>query len=206
MRIKTYNPKDFELYQKIGITALLVVLTGVFGWIYEFIFYFFNGGMTDFFLQGGNFLPWINIYATGSLLILFATRRVRNKPVAIFLISILVTGILEYISGWMIYNSMNGLRLWDYDAEILNFGNIDGFICLRSVLFFGFSALFLIYVLLPFLITLSKTLKKRTFLTLSLILCGIFLADELYNLIAAHILNIPSAVEVYKSLGFKYVE
>ena len=49
-----------------GIACLIFVIAGLFGFIYEFIFYFFNSGMKTFYYRGANFFPWINIYATGS--------------------------------------------------------------------------------------------------------------------------------------------
>ena len=96
-------------------------------------FYYFNGGMQKFYWRGGNFLPWINIYATGSLMIYFLTYGYRKKPLKVFFISLFSTGILEYISGLGMYMVGNGKRCWDYSKEILNFGNINGFVCLRSV-------------------------------------------------------------------------
>lgn len=195
-----------ERWQKIGIICLIIVISGTFGWIYEFIFYFFNGGMKQFYMQGGNFLPWINIYATGALIIIFLTHKLKKHPCLIFLISMISTGILEYFSGLAIYKLKDGLRLWDYNTEILNFGNINGFVCLRSVMFFGISALFLMYLIIPFCIYLSTKLNKKLFLTLSILLCSCILFDEFYNLLFSRILNLPRASEVYKSLGFKYVE
>lgn len=68
---KDYINKDikFDKLTMIGIFCLLIVIAGNFGFIYEYIFYFFNGGMKEFYFRGGNFLPWINIYATGSIMI-----------------------------------------------------------------------------------------------------------------------------------------
>ena len=197
-----------ETWQKLGIACLIYVFSGVFGWIYEFIFYYFNGGMKDFYLQGGNFLPWINIYAFGAFLIIFLVwkLKLKQKPLLVFLVSLLATGILEYISGWLIFEFGNGTRYWNYNVEIWNFGNLDGFVCLRSVLVFGLSALFLIYLLLPFLIKLSKVINKKLFLILAFSLFGLFFIDEIYNLIIVRLFDTPSAVDIYKSLGFKYVE
>ena len=59
----------FDKKTMLGIFSLIIVIAGVFGWIYEFIFYYFNSGMKEFFWRGGNFLPWINIYAIGALVI-----------------------------------------------------------------------------------------------------------------------------------------
>lgn len=192
---------SFEKWQIVGITCLIIVLSGVFGWLYEFIFYFFNFGMKKFYWQGGNFLPWINIYATGSIMIILLSYKFKKKPWLVFLIAFLSTGILEYFSGLAIYKLMNGLRLWNYNEEILNFGNIGGFVCLRSVLFFGLSGLFLMYFMLPMCIYLSTKMNKKLFLIISISLCSIILFDEFYNLLFARILHLPRATKVYKDIG-----
>ena len=141
-----YLNDDFKLdvWQIIGIFCLVFVISGIFGWIYEFLFYYFNGGMEKFYWRGGNFLPWINIYAYGSFLIFLFSFKFRKNPFLVFIISFIITGLLEYFSGLVIYEFF-GLRFWDYNTEILNFGNIGGFVCLRSVSFFGLSSLFLMY-------------------------------------------------------------
>lgn len=197
---------DFDKLMLVGIFALVIVISGIFGFLYEFIFYYFNGGMQKFYWRGGNFLPWINIYATGSLMIYFLTYRYRKKPLKVFFISLFSTGILEYISGLGMYIIGNGKRCWDYSKEILNFGNINGFVCLRSVLFFGISGLFLIYVVMPFCFYLAKKIPKKIFLTISFTLCTIILIDEFYNLLIARIFHLPRAYDVYSKLGFNYVK
>lgn len=198
--------KPLEKYQKIGILLLVVVISGFFGWVYEFIFYFFDGGMNGFYMQGGNFLPWINIYAIGALVILLTTWRLRKYPWAVFLISVVTTGIVEFVGGWLVYTIGNGTRYWDYNTEILNFGNIGGFVCLRSVLFFGVSALILTYVIVPFCEYLARKMSKRAFLILAISLFSVVMADEIYNMLASHIFGWPNAMEFYKGLGLKYLE
>ncbi len=191
--------------QILGILCLIVVISGIFGWVYEFIFYYFNFGMTKFYWQGGNFLPWINIYAIGSIMIILLTYKLKKHPFLVFLIALISTGILEYVSGYMIYEIKDGLRLWDYNTEILNFGNIGGFVCLRSVLFFGISGLILMYTILPFCIYLSQKMNKKLFLTISIILVSIILFDEFYNLLFARALNLPRARDIYKNIGINYM-
>lgn len=198
------NNLKLETWQKIGIICLIISISGTFGWIYEFIFYYFNSGMKTFYYRGANFLPWINIYASGSLMILYLTKNQKKKPLNIFLISFISTGILEYISGYGMLKFAH-MRCWDYNTEILNFGNIDGFVCLRSVTFFGLSALLLIYLITPVCIYLSQKINKKLFITISIIICSIIIFDELYNLIFARILNLPRAADIYKKLGFKFM-
>lgn len=206
--IDTYLNDKVELnkYQKISVFCLVVAISGIFGWIYEFIFYYFNGGMMELYMQGGNFLPWINIYATGAVMICFLTKKYKKSPLKVFLISLISTGVLEYFSGLIIYKLFDGLRLWDYNTEILNFGNVGGFICIRSVLFFGVSGLILIYFIVPTSVYLANKYNSKIFFKICLIIFIVIFFDEIYNLIIARILNLPRASDIYKSIGFKYVQ
>ena len=192
-------------YQKIGILASIITFSGIFGWLYEFIFYYFNSGMKEFYMRGGNFLPWINIYAYGALLIIFLTYKRKDHPLQVFLISAISTGILEYFSGYVLYDILGLTRCWSYNEEILNFGNIGGYVCLRSVLFFGLSGLFLIYGILPMLFYVAQNINTRVFFIVSVTLCSIILIDEVYNLIFTELFNLPYASDIYKDMGIKYI-
>lgn len=197
---------SFDKMTLLGILCLIIVITGTFGFFYEVIFYFFDGGMKQLYWRGGNFLPWINIYATGAMIVYFLTYKYREKPLKVFLISTVACGLLEYISGLGIYLLLDGTRYWDYNVEILNFGNIGGFICFRSVLFFGLSSLFLIYAVVPLCFYLAKHMNRKTFLIMSFALCSITLIDEFYNLIFTKLFGLPKSTAIYKKLGIHYVK
>ena len=205
-KYKDYLNKDhnFDKLTMLGIFCLIIVISGMFGWLYEVVFYYFNSGMTEVYFRGGNFLPWINIYAMGAVLIYFLTYKKRKNPLFVFIVSMVSTGILEYIGGYFMEHIMQ-IKCWDYSKEILSFGSINGYVCLRSVLVFGISALLLMYIIVPFCFYLARKIPKKAFLILSYTICGIFLFDELYNLIFANLLNLPRASEIYKELGFKYL-
>ena len=205
-KYKEYLNKNHNFDKKtmLGIFCLIIVISGMFGWLYEVVFYYFNSGMTEIYWRGGNFLPWINIYAMGAILIYVLTYKKRKSPLFVFIVSMISTGILEYIGGAFMEHIMH-IKCWDYTNEILSFGNIDGYVCLRSVLVFGFSALLLMYLIVPLCFYLAKKMPKKTFLILSYTICAIFLFDELYNLIFANLLNLPRASEVYKNIGFKFL-
>lgn len=196
---------SFDKVTMIGIFCFIIIVAGIFGFLYEFLFYYFNGGMKEFYWRGGNFLPWINIYAIGSLIIYLFTYKKRKSPLKVFLISVVSTGILEYIAGLGMYIIGNDFRCWDYNTEILNFGNIGGFVCLRSVLFFGFSSLLFMYIIVPILFYMARKMNKKLFLTISIGLCSIILMDEIYNLVIARLLDLPRASDIYKKIGFHYV-
>ena len=170
---------SFSRGKKFQILCLLLVMGGVFGFIYETIFYRIDLG---YFVKRGTTLgPWIPIYAYGAFFILLLAYRFRRYPLAVFLLGSLSSGALEYAVGWALWH-FRQVRLWDYNTEIWNWGNIDGFICARSVLFFGVSGLLLVYVLVPIASHVAGKMKARAFALLALLPAGLFLADILVSL------------------------
>lgn len=193
-----------EKQKKAAFYSLLMVISGIFGWIYELIFYYLNGGCKQIYLRGICFGPWIDIYVLGGLLIYLINKNKCNSWFKVFLKSGVICGILEYITGLGIYILFDGKRSWDYNTEILNFGNINGFICLRSVLFFALSGIILMYVIVP---NIKKLLNKESKIInyVSIILFILFLFDEIYNMsIKLNIINFPSANSIYESFGLTY--
>ena len=75
------------------------------------------------------------------------------------------------------------------------------------MLVFGLLSLALIYLIVPLLLKLvkSKKINQDKLYLFSIIICSIILLDELYNLIFPKILKIPGALDVYTSLGIKYI-
>ena len=194
-----------ERWRWAGLVMLLVVFAGCFGWLYEFIFYYFDGGTGDFYMQGGNFLPWINIYAIGAVPIVLCCWKLRQYPWVVLLLSMVIAGVVEFVGGWLVYVIGGGTRYWDYNVEIWNWGNIEGFVCLRSVLVFGFSSLFLMYAVVPFFLWLMGKMSKRAFMTLAITLFALVMVDEVYNLLASKFFDWPDAMDFYRSLGWKYL-
>lgn len=179
---------NLDKRRKILIILLSMFVGAVFGYIYEVIFYKIDTG--SFINRGTTFGPWIPIYAYGTLLIYLTTYKVKDKPYLVFVISTLVTGLLEFIVGYLLYN-IGHIRLWDYNTEILNYGNINGYVCLRSVLFFGISSLFLVYVIIPYIEKLSNKISKKNFAILSISLFSIFYIDTIYN----HIISVINYIK-----------
>lgn len=167
--------KDLRNSDTICCLALIFWVFGIVGWIYEMLFYRLNDGM---FVQRGQGLgPWLPIYGFGAVFIcLFAIRFKKSMP-AVFLMSALVSAVVEYLTGWVLYTFFDGLRLWDYNTEIWNWGNINGYICLRSILLFAFSGVFLIYAAVPMAERLRDRLPEKVYRALCLIPAVLFLID-----------------------------
>ena len=149
----------------------LIFLTGcLVGWIYEEIFYWVTEGMLR--NRGILYGPWLPIYGVGALSI-YAMKPVKNQPVLLFLLCAAVSGIVEYIIGYAGLHFF-GLRLWDYRGLLLN---IDGIICLRSVLSFALMGLIFHYRLEPAAERMVKKLHPGTVHNTCLFLLLLFLAD-----------------------------
>lgn len=141
------------------------------GWIYEEIFYFVTEGI----LENRGFLygPYLPVYGFGALLIYFCGKRFRKNPVLVFLLSALLTGVLEYFTGalmWAVWLR----RWWDYTGL---FWNIDGYVCLRSVLSFAVGGLLLLYGLEPALKKGYSRLNRKTVSIAAAGLSGLLLLD-----------------------------
>ena len=173
-KVKIFNDEDYDIKTTINILNLIMIFSGIFGFIYESIFYRIDLGY--FVKRGSTFGPWIPIYAFGGLLIVLTTYKLKKNPFKVFIISCLVTGILEYATGWFLFEVLS-IRLWDYNTEIWNFGNINGYICFRSIAFFGISSLFLIYVMVPIIKKIVNKISERKISIISIILVTTFILD-----------------------------
>lgn len=192
-----------ETYQKVGIIFLIVVIAGLVGWLYEFLFTFVNEGTGQWYMKGGNLLPWMNIYAIGALCVIPLTYKVRKYPWAVFVISFFVTGLVELVAGWLVYTLGDGTRYWDYNGEPWNFGNIGGFVCFLSATFFAIGCLALVYIVVPFCVFLARRMSRRDFLILAVTLFTLVMLDEVTNLTLKN-LGLPTAMDFYESLGWEY--
>ena len=189
----------------ISFICLVVIICGFIGWGAEVIFYYIDSGFKTIYWRGGNFLPWINIYAWGALLMLTLSYKNREHPLLVFLISTASAGLLELLSGYFLYGVLGWTRLWDYTRESFSGFTIGGYVSLRSLVVFGIGGLFLIYILTPLLLKLVKSKHKDKIFVISIILVSIIMIDELYNLTFAHLLNTPRARDIYRPLGLKYL-
>ena len=149
----------------------LIFLTGcLVGWIYEEIFYWVTEGLLR--NRGILYGHWLPIYGVGALTI-YAMKPVKKQPVLLFLLCAAASGIVEYIIGYAGLHFF-GLRLWDYRGLLLN---LDGIICLRSVLSFALMGLVFHYWLEPAAERMVKKMNPHTVHSVCLLLLLLFLAD-----------------------------
>ena len=117
-RINIFKDENIDNKKFLNILFLVMILSSIFGFIYEEFFYRIDLGY--FVKRGSTFGPWIPIYFFGGGLISLISYRFKKSPLLVFIINCIVTGILEYGTGYVLYEFL-GIRLWDYNTEIWNF-------------------------------------------------------------------------------------
>ena len=110
--------------------------------------------------------------------------------ISVFLLSALSLGIFELVVGWALFTFGNGLRLWDYNTEILNFGNIGGYVCLRSILVFAIMGIVLYFVVEPKVSSFTEKLKLKTLTAITIPVAVIFLSDLAFGYLVKPMLSV----------------
>ncbi len=158
----------------------IVVISGIVGFVYEELFYRIDLGY--WVKRGIEYGPWIDIYAWGGLLLTFTVWRFHKHPLVVFLLSVGICGVLEYISGYLIL-TLTGQRRWDYNTEIWSWGNINGFVCARSLLVFGIGGLALVYLIIPIVKKFYQKPTGKAWKNTMMILCILYFADVIISYI-----------------------
>ena len=165
---------DFNKAEMFDLLILIMVSGGIFGFVYEELFYRIDLGY--FVKRGSTFGPWIPIYFFGGALFTLLAYQLRGNPFLVFLTCMVSSGVLEFVTGYVLYHVFN-TRLWDYNTEIWNFGNIGGYICLRSVVFFGVSGLLLVYLMIPMLARIVEMVSPSILHPVAIGLLALFVID-----------------------------
>jgi len=154
---------------------ILTALTcGIGGFITETIQYSIKEG--HFVKRGFTFGPWGPIYVCGGLIILLFTYQYKKYPMRVLIINSLTLGTLEGLTGWVLDKFFHK-RLWDYSKSLLN---INGYVCLHSVLLFGIGSLIVIYLLIPQIVKLQRKTNTKTFTIISIGLFTLFIIDVIF--------------------------
>ena len=109
------------------------------GWCFESAYVsikskkFINRG----FLKG----PFLPIYGTGAITVLFVALPFSGNIPGVFLVGALAATVLEYVTG-VLMEAVFKVRYWDYSNQKLNF---QGHVCASSTVAWGFLSIALIF-------------------------------------------------------------
>lgn len=173
----------FNYYQKYSITSLILMffIFSILGWLWEVGIYIFKNG--DFVNRGTMLGPWLPIYGTGCIVILFLLflpkkyKKITDNPILTFLIVVLLCGTIEYFTSWYLEYT-HGMRWWDYTGYFLN---INGRVCFEGLMFFGIGGCLCLYVAAPYVQGVISKIPRKVREALCVVLIILFFADFIYS-------------------------
>ena len=121
--------------------------------------------------------PYCPIYGCGALLITIFLTKLEEYPLALFSVTILVCGVLEYFTSYIMEKIFHA-RWWDYSE---NRFNINGRVCLETIIPFGILGLALIYIVNPFIFDNLAKVPESTLNIIAIIIAVIFAIDNLVS-------------------------
>ena len=160
---------------------MLFFIYAILGWIIETTLVsiekrkFVNRG----FLIG----PYCPIYGFGGLAITILLKNYTKDPIVLFLMAVIICGILEYFTSYIMEKIFKA-RWWVYSAKKYN---INGRICLETVVPFGILGCLVMYVLNPITFKYLNMLSNSMLNIISAICFTIFITDNIvsYNVISS---------------------
>ncbi len=126
--------------------------------------------------------PVCPIYGWGVLLIVFLIDGNKADILGVFLKSIMICSVLEYFTSYAMEKLFNA-RWWDYSNKKYN---INGRICLETMIPFGILGSAVVLYVHPFIVSTIDKLNNSFIIVLGIVLFIIYLLD---NLISFNVMN-----------------
>ena len=152
-----------------------------------FIIYSFIGWLMEVVLKSKDEHKFVNrgfligpicpIYGFGVLLIILLVGNSKSDLLAVFLKSILVCSVLEYFTSYFMEKLFHA-RWWDYSK---NKYNINGRICLETMLPFGILSTIVIYVVHPLVIKFVSLFSNTLLIILTILFGILFIVDNIVS-------------------------
>lgn len=148
----------FFIYANLGWLMEVIV-----GWVYR------KKIVNRGFLIG----PYCPIYGFGGTIITLALSDYSNNPIVLFCVAIVICGLLEYLTSYIMEKIFKA-RWWDYSQKKFN---INGRVCLETIIPFGLLGCFIIYVINPVSIGLVEQIPYNIQKIIAIILTSVFSVD-----------------------------
>ena len=138
-------------------TYILIFFTySIAGWCMEVIRMFFSPKYKKFINRGFLIGPYLPIYGWGVVGITVFLGKYSDDMSALFFLSIIVCGILEYMTSFIMEKLFNA-RWWDYSTKKFN---INGRVCLETLIPFGIGGVLILHWINPFIVNLFNKIPN----------------------------------------------
>lgn len=149
-----------------------------------FVFYSFLGWLMEvtqgyvrhkkFVNRGFLIGPYCPIYGYGAISMTLLLKGYANDPIVLFVMAIVICSILEYTTSFVMEKIFK-IRWWDYSNRKFN---INGRICLETMIPFGILGCLMIYFVNPFMFAIIDMIPSNLINIIAVILFIIYLVDN----------------------------
>ena len=164
----------------IEIYILLFLTYAFLGWVMEVICKLIQTGK---FVERGFLIgPYCPIYGWGAIIITLLLKKYLEDPIALFIMSMVVCSIIEYGTSYFMEKRYHA-RWWDYSDKKFN---INGRICLETMVPFGLLGMGIMYFTNPFFSNIYEKIPSILLHIISILLLILFIID---NIISSNIIS-----------------
>ena len=155
--------------------VLLFFTYAILGWIMEVILSIIQRKklINRGFLIG----PYCPIYGIGVILTTILLAKYKEDRIITFIMSILICGTLEYFTSYLMEKIFHA-RWWDYSNKKMN---INGRICLETLIPFGILAYVIIYFANPLILGVIELIPEQIILIVAIMLSVIIAIDGIIS-------------------------
>lgn len=162
--------------EKLMYLFLYFIIYSFLGFIAETIYV----GVKSKKIQNRGFLvgPILPIYGFGSIIITLFLSPYKNNFLILFGMSIIICSVLEYITSYVLEKIFNA-RWWDYSK---NKYNINGRICLETLIPFGLGGAIICYFIHPLIVKLVNIIPINITKIITIIIFIILIIDLILSI------------------------
>ena len=126
--------------------------------------------------------PYCPLYGWGALAITLLLQRYTNDIIVLFVMAVIVCSFIEYFTSYFMEKKYHA-RWWDYSNKKFN---INGRICLDTMIPFGILGVFIMYVSNPFFIDIYNNIPDIWLHIIAGILFTLYIID---NIVSSRIIS-----------------
>lgn len=156
---------------------LLFIIYSFAGWLLEVVCKLIE--YRKFINRGFLIGPYCPVYGWGAVFITYLLYRYSYDPIVLFVMTLLTCGILEYLTSYVMEKLFNA-RWWDYSKRKFN---LNGRVCLNTLIPFGLFGMTLTYVTNPFILEKLGMIKLQVLNIIAIVIGIVFVIDNIISAI-----------------------
>lgn len=150
---------------------LLFIIYAFLGWVVEMFYNYYEH--KKFVNRGFLIGPYCPIYGVGGLIVTIFLTKYKDSLFVTFGMSMILFALLEYFTSYLMEKLFKA-RWWDYSDKKFN---INGRICLETLIPFGILGCVAIYIVNPLIFSLLSLTNMFVLRILAIVILIIFIID-----------------------------